>query len=163
MGKYAAGVHHLHMLHANLGKDAHGLRARDIDRKDKQNFDAALNIIGAAPHLQKIPDALGTKYFIDVMQCIVDSYLKRSLEPLEQVEKNWYALFFLRYWCSWISVHPSYSLQKNFVTSNAFKCVELNAHALIIALMVVRDNFEGKCCFLPWLLGLSLVSRLFRQ
>ena len=59
-------------------------------------------------------------------------------------------------------MHPSYSLQRNFVTSNAFKCVELNAHALIIALMVVRDNFEGKCCFLPWLLGSQSCEQAFR-
>ena len=26
-------------------------------------------------------------------------------------------------------------------------------NALIIALVVARDNFEGKYCFLPWLLG----------
>jgi len=94
MGIYVAGVQHLRMLHSNFGKDLHGLRERDIDSKDKQNFDAVLNIIRAAPHLLKIPDALATKHYIEVIQCVVDSYCKKSLEPLERVEKIWYALFF---------------------------------------------------------------------
>ena len=93
MGKYVAGVQHLQMLHENFGKDLHGLRQRDIDSKDKQNFDAVLNITKAAPHLCKIPDALATKHYIDVIQCVVDSYCKKSLEPLKQVEKIWYAFF----------------------------------------------------------------------
>jgi len=50
-----------------------------------------------------------------------------------------------------------YSLKKNFITSNAFKCVELNAHALIIALIVARDNFEGKVLFSALAFRLSVL------
>lgn len=50
------------MVQATFGKDIHGLRERDVDHKDKQNFDAVLNIIRAAPLLQKLPDALATKH-----------------------------------------------------------------------------------------------------
>ena len=40
MGKYLAGVHDLRLLQQTFGKDQHGMRERDVSRKDKQNFDA---------------------------------------------------------------------------------------------------------------------------
>ena len=42
MGKYITGVQHLRMIQATFGKDVHGLRERDINPKDKQNFQAVL-------------------------------------------------------------------------------------------------------------------------
>ena len=54
MGEYVAGIHHLRMLQASFGKDVHGLRERDIDHKDRQNFSAVLNIIRACPLLDSI-------------------------------------------------------------------------------------------------------------
>ena len=45
MGKYTATVKHLHLLKALLGKDQHGLREKDIDHKDRQNYDAVLVLL----------------------------------------------------------------------------------------------------------------------
>ena len=163
IGNYIVAVQHLQLLYANFQKEQHGLRQRDLDSKDKQNFDAVINIIRASPYLDKIPDALGTKLYIEVIQNIIDSYLDKTLDPLQRIEKIWYSLFFLRYWRSWISVHPAYSLQANFITANTYKCVELNAHALIIALIISRDNFEGRCCFMPWLFGSQSCEEAFRS
>ena len=163
MGDYVAGSSHLKILHANFGKDLHGLRLKDIDLKDKQNFDAIMNIIRAAPHLENIPEAAGTRQFIEIIQCVVDSYMDKSLEPLQSIEKIWYVVFFLRFWRNWITVHPVYKVQRHFITSNAFKCIELNAHALIISLLTLRDNFEGKACFLPWILGSRSCEQAFRS
>ena len=42
MGKYTATERHLHLLKASLGKDQHGFRERDIEHKDRQNYDAIL-------------------------------------------------------------------------------------------------------------------------
>ena len=39
MGKYIAGVHHLRLVHCNFNKDEHALRERDINHKDKQNYE----------------------------------------------------------------------------------------------------------------------------
>ena len=44
MDGYVAGVHHLRMLQETFPKDKHGLRERDLNHKDKQNFDAVINI-----------------------------------------------------------------------------------------------------------------------
>ena len=61
--------------------DLHRLRERDLDYKDKQNYDAVLHTIRASELLNNIPDATGTKCYIELMQCIVDSYL----DPLTRI------------------------------------------------------------------------------
>jgi len=97
------------------------------------------------------------------MQCVVDSYLDKSLSPLARLEKIWYANFFVRYWRQWILLSEQYTLQQNFITNNAYLCIELNAHALITFLLNIRDHVSHvNVAFLPWLLGsLKLVKRHF--
>ncbi len=164
MGEYVAGIHHLRMLQASFGKDEHGLRERDIDHKDKQNFSAVMNIIRASPFLNNIPDAQATKQYVEVIQCVVDAYLDKDLDPLVRIEKIWYALIFLRYWRQWIILHPLYTLQRNFITQNAYLCIELNAHSILTFLMTIRDHFDSDASyFLPWLLGSQCCEKIFRS
>ena len=114
MGQYVAGAHHLQIIKKYLSKDVHGLRERDIDHKDKQNFDAVLHIIRALPCLDQLPDAAATKQFILLMQFVTDSYLDKKLDPLKRIENIWYVTFCLRYWRKWILEHPTYT-QKFFL------------------------------------------------
>ena len=160
MGGYVAGIQHLRMLQVSFGKDEHGLRERDIDHKDRQNFNAVMR---ASPLLQNIPDAQATKQFIYIVQCVVDAYLDKKLDPLVRIEKIWYAVFFLRYWRHWIILHPQYSLQNNFITQNAYMCIELNAHAIVMFLLTIREHFKGSSFFLPWLLGSQSCEKIFRS
>ena len=111
-------------------KNVHGLRAKDIDHKDKQNFDAVSHIIRASPFLDQLPDAAATKAFIILIQCVIDAYLDKELDPLSRIEKMWYVIYFVRYWRKWILKQPHYTLQKNFITQNAYMCLELNAQIL---------------------------------
>ena len=107
MGDYVTGSHHIKFVQFTHGKDQHGLRERDVDHKDKQNCDACLHIMRASQYLDTIPDAVGTKCYIDPMQCVIESYLDKSVDPLTRIEKIWYAAFFLRYWRQWIILNPS--------------------------------------------------------
>ena len=93
MGDYVAGSHHIRIVQFTYGKDQHGLCERDVDYKDKQNYDAVLHIIRASQHLDSIPDAAGTKCYIELMQCLVESYLNKSIDPLVRIEKIWYVVF----------------------------------------------------------------------
>lgn len=47
MGSYIASSSHLHILVKTCGKAKHGLRGRDLNHQDKQNFAAVENIIKA--------------------------------------------------------------------------------------------------------------------
>ncbi len=93
MGSCVAGVHHIRILMATYGKDIHGLREKDVDHKDKQNFDAVINIVKAAHLLESLPDSKATKQYVELMQCVVDSYLSKELSPTERIEKIWYPTF----------------------------------------------------------------------
>ena len=86
MGVFVAGVHHFQILQTMFGKDVHGLMERDIDHKDKQNFDAVLHIVRAVTLLDKLPDAAAMKEFVLLIQYVIDSYLDKGLSPL--ISKN---------------------------------------------------------------------------
>ena len=161
MGDYVAGSYHLRTVQFTYGKDKHGLRERDLDYKDKQNYDAVLHIIRVSGLLSNIPDAAGTKCYVEVMQCVVESYLNKSLDPVTCIEKIWYAVFFMRYWRQWILLCPQYTLKDNFITNNAYICIELNARALVMFLMTVKDNCDDSS-FLPWRLGYQTCEKAFR-
>ncbi len=61
LGKYVAGGHHIRMLQLLFGED---LREKDVNHKDKQNFDDVLHIISGSHLLENISDAVGTKFYI---------------------------------------------------------------------------------------------------
>ena len=165
LGKYLAGVHHLRLVQRTFGKEQHGLRERDIDHKDKQNYDAVMHMTSKAcmALLSQIPDAKGTHSFLEVIQCVTDSFLDKDLDAPSRVEKAWYAVFFMRYWRQWLLFNPHYTLGNNFITLNAYMCIELNAHSLITFLMTVRDSLQPDSqCFVPWMLGSQSCEKIFR-
>ena len=69
IGRYVAEVHHI-QLYGSFGKYTHRLRERDVDNKDKQNFDMVLNVLRCAPLLKNLPGALTTKHYVELIQCI---------------------------------------------------------------------------------------------
>ena len=160
---FEASAYHIEMLRGRYGKDQHFLREKDVNHKDRQNYDAVLHIINAAHLLAKIDGAGATKCYIELIQNIIDSYLDKSLDPLVRVEKMWYSTFVIRYWRQWILLHPHYTLRANFITHNCYQCVELNAHALITYILAIKNHFEGDSIYcLPWLLGSQTCERTFR-
>lgn len=81
LGNYTAGSHHLNLIYDTFNKDQHGMRLRDINSKDRQNYDAVVHLTSNCimQLLSQIPDALGTRYYLDVLKDIIDSYLDREL------------------------------------------------------------------------------------
>ena len=131
--------------------------------QDWQNFDAVLHIVNEAHLLDRITGATATKCYIELIQNIIDSYLDKSLDPIARIEKIWYANFFIRYWWQWILLHPQFTLKPNFITHNCYMCVELNAHAMIVYIMSIRDHFHGEWnYFVPWALGSQTCEKTFR-
>ena len=164
IGCYVAEGSHLRKIQTKYNKDQHGLRERDLNHQDKQNYDAVLRIVIASHLLHNIAEAQATKCYVGLMKSVIDSYLDKSLDPLERIEKLWSVVFFLRYWRQWILVNCQCSLKNNFITYNAYMCIEINAHSLITFLMTVRDQLsKDSASFLPWLLGSQSCERTFRS
>ena len=68
LGSFIASSAHLQILMGLHGKEVHGLRQRDIDHRDRQNFDVVEHIVAASSLLDNIPDALGTKLYLNLIQ-----------------------------------------------------------------------------------------------
>ena len=165
MGHYLAGGHHLNILASTFTKDQHGLRQKYLDHKDKQNFDAVTHITSASvlQLLEEVPDAKGTFKYLQILRSSMDAFLDKHLSPLERIKKAWYAIFFYRYWHRWLCLHKEFSVKNNFITSNAQSGVELNGHALVSLVIMLRDKIpNGSKLFCPWLLGSQPCEQAFR-
>ena len=169
LGKFSAQSAHLSLLESTFRKEQHNLRLKDLDHQDRQNFEAVSRLTSANINvislLDEFPDTLGTKYYLLVIKNIVNSFLKRDLSPLQRIQDAWFALFFVRYWRQWILNNKHYTLENNFITTNAYICIELNAHALITLLLTLQNPklvSDAYKCYLPWLLGSQPCERAFR-
>ena len=82
LGKYLAGVHHLRIVQQNFSKAEHGLREKDINFKDKQNYDVVLRMINklVTDLVEDISDGKDTRVYLDLMKSINDCFLDRNLE-----------------------------------------------------------------------------------
>ena len=84
------GNHHIRFLKINFENDQHGLRERNVDHRDKKNFEAVLRIIKIASLLDSIPDAAGTK----CNEMCGGEFLNKDLSPLSRIQMIWYANVF---------------------------------------------------------------------
>ena len=111
--------------------------------------------------MSQFPDAEATVAYLQLTQCVIDSYLDKQLHPLTRIEKAWYAIFFVRYRRWWLLNNSKYTLANNFITQNAYACIEFNGHALITFLKTIWDTGESET-FLPWKLGSQFCEKIFR-
>lgn len=70
-------------------------------------------------------------------------------------------MFFLRDWRQWLQ-YEGFSIAENFITLNAFTCVELNAHTLIAGMRRLRSQGRPEL-FLPFLWSSQPCEQAFRD
>lgn len=71
---------------------------------------------------------------------ILDSFMNTALNLLVRVTKIWYSIFILRIWKQFIRSNKIYKMKDNFLTSNCYNCIELNAHSLVLCLIYLKEN-----------------------
>lgn len=171
MGCKQVSIAHLKILLNEVGKDVHGLVWSDISTEDRQNFlslekvmhDRVLNALK-----KYVPDSEATVRYLELCRDITQSFLDVSLSPLERISMIWRSLYFCRAWQTWIKMHDNdtasvkYKIDDNFISDNAFACIEINAYGILHLITKLRDSCE------PNLLLISLFSSqgcesLFRQ
>jgi len=84
--KYLAGVHHLRIAQQKFSKAEHGMRERDINFKDKQNYDTVVRMTNKAVTdlLENIPDGKGTRVYLYLMKSTNDCFLDKDLKILNR-------------------------------------------------------------------------------
>lgn len=141
IGKHLISASHLQYLLKNVSKDKHLLTASDINPKDRQNFGSLEKMMQPNVRrllMENVPDSDGTVLFLTLCDMIVSAHRDPDLKPLERVYKMWYCIFVLRGWRLFIQKSEKYTLQKNFITSNAYTCIELNAHSIVECIVFLR-------------------------
>lgn len=109
--------------------------------------------------LKLIPDSDGTVQYLRICRFIIESMLDKSFDVKSRVYKLWYCIFCLRLWRKWL-LNNGHSLQKNFITLNAYTCLEINGHSLLLMIEKCR---EAKTLFLPWLYSSQPCEEIFRK
>lgn len=96
------------------------------------------------------------------MQNLMNAFLEKNLLILQRVNLIWKSTFFLRIWRKWLTKNKN-KLGKTFITSNCYTCIELNAHAILVALNWCRENKSPEF-FLTWLsIAVKAVKSFFEQ
>lgn len=107
-----------------------------------------------------IPDSEATVFYLQLSSEIACSLMDHDVLPHQRIEMIFHAVYFLRIWKKWI-LSSGYNL-KNFITSNAYMCIEVNAANLLKLVRRFRD--EGKHeLFLTTLFDSQACERTFRQ
>jgi len=95
------------------------------------------------------------------MRNICDSTFDKTLSPIERVALMWEVIFFLRIWKALLSKN-GYSETDNFITGNAYICVELNAHILLGILYNIIEGHLPKATMRIWTTGSEGYEQVFR-
>ena len=147
LGKETACLAHIRYILdcKQFSKVDHQLTERIVSNKDKQNY-AGIEIL-LSDDVRKCLDACknkmensGTITYLSLMRDIRDSFLNKSLKPSERLLRIWRVVFFLRLWKRWLKEND-HSVKDHFITTNAYVCVEINAHLM---LQIISGVIIGK-------------------
>lgn len=150
MGNKIISSSHLNWLIENVSKDKHLLNRTDVEPKDRQNFLSAHKICSEnTTHcLSKyVPGSEGTVIYLNAIRKLEIAFMDVNIKSSDRVYTMWYSTFFFRGWRSWLlnsekqdtdkkSSKRIYNLKENFISSNLYTCVEINAHTLVKKVLV---------------------------
>lgn len=164
-GNYFIRIEHLYELLELFPKDQHQLTHSTLNPTDRQNYRSVLRLCD-----QRVTDLLrghvkgseATVQFLQIMRDINDCFTDVNLTPLQRVRKIWYSLFLIRIWRESILSSKTYRLKDNFLSSNCYSCLELNAHELINCLLYLKKVNKPEW-FKPYLFSNQPCENIFRQ
>lgn len=91
---------------------------------------------------------------------VVTAFTDKTFSPEHRIFIIWRWFFFLRLWRDWLPKN-GFSIADNCITSNAYFCIEINAHTLILLIILLRDSKQDHL-FLIWLFNSQGCESFFR-
>lgn len=163
--KYFIQLDHLKSLLTTFSKCEHLLSATALNPTDRQSFSTALKMCNerVADLLRaNVENSEGTIKCLEIMRNVMSAYMEKDIPPLERVRKMWFSLFIVRLWREYILKSKNFKLKDNFLTSNCYYCIELNAHSLVLILVYLKENSLLNM-FIPLHYSSQPCESLFRQ
>lgn len=164
LGSSIISISHLKLLINRVSKEEHGLVMYDICPEDRQNFGSLQKIMQQRVLdglMKQIVGSAGTVKYIKLCADITSSLVEEDLKPEDRIFRLCYSQFFVRAWRTWLLQH-NFSLTDNFISSNAYTCIEVNAMNLISLTKKFR-NEKIEELFMPSLFNSQPNEELFRQ
>lgn len=165
IGFKVASVSHLKMILHSVPKDVHGLVYSDICPDDRQNFESLKKIMEPKVRralAENIIDSEATIEYIKICDDITASLYDDELLPLDRLFRLSRSKCFLRAWRIFVTKTHGLNLSTNFITTNAYACVELNADNLIILIKKFRNENLDEL-FLPTIFNSQPCEQFFRK
>lgn len=164
MGSHRATADHLKSLIRNQQKSIHGLNMSDASPVDRQNFRSAEKIMDERViiALKDVNGSEATTQYLKMCRNIVSSFLDHHIKPLERVFRMFRSVYFIRIWRNFIKASRSHSLDQNFLSQNAYVCIETNAKGLIELMKRFRSQ-NAPHLFLPPIFDSQTCEKSFRQ
>lgn len=164
-GKKIITVSHLKCLIETVPKDVHGLVTSDVLPEDRQNYRSLEKVMEdrVLDSLEKhIIDSEATIEYLKLCKSVTSSLLNRQISPLERLYNMWRSVFVLRIWRNFIEKSDLYKVSNNFISLNAYDCIEVNALCLTRLIMNLRNKRQPEL-FMPHLFDSQPCERTFRQ
>lgn len=142
-GDQIISVSHLLFLLNEIPIEIHGLVKSNICPKDRQNYNSFLKMVCTRTRNaldEYIVDSQATVMFLKICDQITSAFTNFSLKPLERIYLMFHSIYVLRIWRNFIKCSKEYSLTKNFITLNAYSCVEINGQTLIDLIIKFREE-----------------------
>lgn len=158
-------IEHLFILLGMFSKDKHQLTPSTLNPIDRQNFKSVLRICHSRVTdllKENIKDSQATVIFLQIMRDICDCFMDLDLTEVQQLRKMWYPLFLIRIWRDFIVSNKNYTLKDNFLSTNCYACLELNAHSMVQCMMYLRDINKPEL-FKPHLFSSQPCENIFRD
>ena len=152
-------------MYINIPKERHSLTQQVIDNKDKQNYGSIATLVGddlkeCLTEASSSIHPTGTIIYLSSMRCIRDAHFEKTMTPLKRVSLLWEVVFFMRIWRCWL-FENGYSESNHFITTNAYTCIEINAHLMLSILYNVINGKFPKDVLRVWLTGSQGCEQLF--
>lgn len=159
---------HLLLLDQQKLKSKTKLTSADLTNADPMSSNQAIKLASdcVLDTLKEIDD-IGTRPTRLYLLLIKEQHLalsSKTLSPLERIQKLFFVIFILRAIYnerSEFKRHIRDFKSSQFITANAYKCLELNAANMLVLARKLRDNNDDKY-FLPWLFQSQTCESYFR-
>lgn len=165
MGTTKISINHLKWAVKNVHKSVHGLTMYDACPFDRQNFRSFEKIVEERVIQTLQTHAKGseaTVQYLKICKKITSSFLDFEIPPLERILRMFHAVYFLRIWKNHILKSSSQTLHKNFISHNAYSCIEINAKSLIDLIKRFRNENLPEL-FVPTIFDSQTCEKFFRQ
>lgn len=152
---YAISHAYLINLVKNHPRGEHNLSMTDVKVKDRMNVTSAVKLFQEdVTDLLTSKEERGLLFYLKIMKFIHEPFAIPSLSPQEVIHKIWFAALALRAW----RCHDGTA---TFISSNAYVCVQINAHMILALYRKLRDKNQLQY-FLPSLYNSQTCESFFR-